>query len=670
MIQVVETTATRRVSKAFDRELRQVVSVASEAVGDRDARRLLDDLRQFIDLPRTRSLSPMLDAYLDGDRLVTESPWVEGVDLLALLQASGTPGLPVTAVLGWLDEVGEVIRHLKAHGMVHGAIRPANLVLNSEQRIVVIHLGSAVLDGIPSTDSQVDVRGVAVTAAALLTGTSPTVGAITGTAQVSGAALQRALLPALADHGSDTITVDDLLGGLRQELNAALPTGVVTFLLTDIVGSTRQWEVDEASMATQLARHDLLMGEAVEAAGGRLLKARGEGDATFSVFTRASAGVIAAVNAQARLRDETDVVVRMAIHTGEAELREADYFGRTVNRAARLRSVAPDGGILLSAATADLVIDAMPKGTALVDRGTMALKDLERAEHVYQIAGRGLAEVIPDPLPLTPPAAASLASPAPTPVLRPTAPATVDPPLPPTTVPTVPSPAPAAGRRRLVMAVGAVLILGLVIVGALVLGGGGDEGSTLSGPGDKSTTTVAAAAGPPIEDVLLTAGDLPAEATDRQPLEFDNSDEPCGQQAIDLRLPPTDRAAFSAQDEAGRMSVTEVLRRYSDASTARRANDLVMESFSCATITVTDASGQAAEGAVAPLEPMEGTEAPAASYTELQFNGLSVGLGIAHLDEYQVVVQYGSLDLRGAVLRDKVRTLLVAALGHLHDARA
>ncbi len=175
-------------------------------------------------------------------------------------------------------------------------------MLNSEQRIVVIGLGTGVLEPVPSLGPRADVRGVAATAAALLTGSSPRVGAITGTAQVSGPALQRALLPALDDHGTAEITIDALLAGLRQELNAALPTGVVTFLLTDIVGSTRQWEENEVSMASRLARHDLLLAEAVEAAGGRLLKARGEGDATFSVFTRASAGVIAAVDGHAKLQ--------------------------------------------------------------------------------------------------------------------------------------------------------------------------------------------------------------------------------------------------------------------------------------------------------------------------------------------------------------------------------
>src|SRR5688500_3539750 len=88
LIEVVYSTSTRRVSKAFDRELRQVVSVTSEDLLGRDGEALVRALQPFRALPRTPTLAPLLDAYVEGDRLIMESPWVEGVDLLALLQAS------------------------------------------------------------------------------------------------------------------------------------------------------------------------------------------------------------------------------------------------------------------------------------------------------------------------------------------------------------------------------------------------------------------------------------------------------------------------------------------------------------------------------------------------------------------------------------------------------
>lgn len=167
-------------------------------------------------------------------------------------------------------------------------------------------------------------------------------------------------------------------------------TRAVTFLLTDIEGSTAAWEADAEAMATALARHDELVEQVVTSRGGRLIKTRGEGDATFSVFERPSAAAAAAIELQDAIVHEPWVLsepmrVRVALHTGEAELRDGDYFGRAVNRAARLRSLAAGGQILCSGATAELVIDSLPDDVALVDRGRRELKNLARPEHVFEL---------------------------------------------------------------------------------------------------------------------------------------------------------------------------------------------------------------------------------------------------------------------------------------------
>ncbi|HXO81720.1 MAG TPA: BTAD domain-containing putative transcriptional regulator, partial [Mycobacterium sp.] len=164
----------------------------------------------------------------------------------------------------------------------------------------------------------------------------------------------------------------------------------VTFLLTDIEGSTAAWEADAAAMALALARHDELAEQVVTSQGGRLIKTRGEGDATFSVFDRPSAAAAAAMELQDAISREQwnlrePMRIRIALHTGEVELRDGDYFGRAVNRAARLRSLAAGGQILCSGATAELVIDSLPDDVVLADLGLRELRNLARPEHVFEL---------------------------------------------------------------------------------------------------------------------------------------------------------------------------------------------------------------------------------------------------------------------------------------------
>src|SRR5215467_6313067 len=143
-----------------------------------------------------------------------------------------------------------------------------------------------------------------------------------------------------------------------------LPTGLVTFLLTDVEGSTRLWQQYRESMGLALARHDELIEGLVAQHGGTLVRPRGEGDSRFAVFARASDAVAAACAIQLALIQEPwalpePVRVRMAVHTGEADLRQSDYYGPAVNHCARLRGVAHGGQVIVSAVTADLVREAL-----------------------------------------------------------------------------------------------------------------------------------------------------------------------------------------------------------------------------------------------------------------------------------------------------------------------
>src|SRR5262249_44769590 len=127
------------------------------------------------------------------------------------------------------------------------------------------------------------------------------------------------------------------------------------------------WEQHPEAMRAVGRRHDELIEEAVAQYGGTLVRPRGEGDSRFAVFRLASTAVSAATAAQLAFHAEPwpmpdPLRIRMGVHTGEADLRDGDYYGSTVNRCARLRAIAHGGQTLLSSATAQLVRQQLPNG--------------------------------------------------------------------------------------------------------------------------------------------------------------------------------------------------------------------------------------------------------------------------------------------------------------------
>jgi predicted ATPase/class 3 adenylate cyclase len=175
-------------------------------------------------------------------------------------------------------------------------------------------------------------------------------------------------------------------------------THTATFLMTDIAGSTRLWEEQREAMVVALASHDALLRTAVEEAGGTVFKTTGDG--LLAAFERPGAALRAAVTGQRALQDHAwpttrPLLVRMAIHAGDAEVRHDDYFGPALNRVARVLAIGHGGQVLVSAAAAALVADDLPAGASLLDRGEHHLRDLARPEHVYQLAAPGLATDFP-----------------------------------------------------------------------------------------------------------------------------------------------------------------------------------------------------------------------------------------------------------------------------------
>ena len=153
-------------------------------------------------------------------------------------------------------------------------------------------------------------------------------------------------------------------------------------------------------MRGAMVRHDEITEAAVIAEGGTVVRPRGEGDSRFAVFSRATAAIRAAAAVVAGLADEPwrtprRIEIRVAAHTGEADLRDGDYYGSAVNRCARLRSIAHPSQILLTQATAELVDESLPQTWRLDDRGTHRLKDLARPERVFQLVVPGLPHDFP-----------------------------------------------------------------------------------------------------------------------------------------------------------------------------------------------------------------------------------------------------------------------------------
>jgi class 3 adenylate cyclase len=167
-----------------------------------------------------------------------------------------------------------------------------------------------------------------------------------------------------------------------------MPASGITFLFTDIEGSTRLWEQHADGMPAALARHDALLRGRLEANGGEVFKTAG--DAFCVAFARPTDAVRAALESQCVLHAQVwgstgPLRVRMALHIGPAVRRDHDYFGPTLNRVARLLDAGHGGQTLLSHALCQVVRDSLPDGVTLRDLDRHQLKDLPHPERIYQL---------------------------------------------------------------------------------------------------------------------------------------------------------------------------------------------------------------------------------------------------------------------------------------------
>ena len=424
VLELIGVGGEGRVVKALDRQHDRFVTLKIRPVRDDDAREeLLGEARILLAVPPHPALPLVREDFFDGEDYVVAMDWVEGTDLATLLRDRGRPGLAPSSVLAYLSQAAEALTHLHAQvpPVIHGDVKPANLILTTGGRIKLVDFGISsapnalrrrigtpgyrapelAADGAPSRAS--DIYALAATAFALLTGSAPA-GVLPpweGIAPAQATQLEAAVRLGMAtDPARRPATPGELVERLRTGWAEALPSGVITLCLSDIDGSSALWESDPAAMAEALVRHDELIADCVERRGGRFLKSIGEGDATVSAFDSARDAVDAALAATRTLAAEPwpgglHIAVRFGIHTGEVERRGTDYLGPSVNLAAQLRGQADGGQIFLSSVTAELVEGHLPEECELVDIGPHRLRGLGAPERIHAVKAPGIKAPLP-----------------------------------------------------------------------------------------------------------------------------------------------------------------------------------------------------------------------------------------------------------------------------------
>ena len=177
-----------------------------------------------------------------------------------------------------------------------------------------------------------------------------------------------------------------------------LPRGTVTFLFTDVEGSTGLLQRHPRSYPDAIALHHSILRSAVESAHGCVFETIG--DAVYAAFARVDDAAHAAATSQsglanARWQETGPLRVRMAIHVGDVELSDGHYFGPALYRCARLMALGHGGQVLVSEVAAGILADLRSGDLALRDLGEHRLKDLLRAERIYQLTGPGLGRDFP-----------------------------------------------------------------------------------------------------------------------------------------------------------------------------------------------------------------------------------------------------------------------------------
>jgi predicted ATPase/class 3 adenylate cyclase len=403
------------VLRAIDRQHDRVMALkVYRCVGARQRDAMLAEARVLLDVSPHPGLPMLRDDFFVDDRYIIVMDWVEGSDLGQVLVEQGEPGLARSVVLDCVSQVAAALDHLHAHDppVVHGDVKPANVIRAPTGRITLVDFGIAAAAG-PSPrragsrgyiapevaaggllSPAADVYGLAATAVALLTGRPPdgTRPLWEGIDPAEVGPLARSLRRGLAtDPARRPRSAGELAERLRAGRFESLPRGVVTFLSSDVVDAAARWDEDPDAMAAAVDRLDDVVAEVIDQHGGRLVRSVG-GDAWLSVFAEASAAAVAALALHRRVANERwpralELRLRAAVHSGEAELRDGEYQGAAVHVAGRLLAVAPAGRTVVSPAAGELMA-RLPVGAVLFDLASAVPADAPAGGRLFGLVDR------------------------------------------------------------------------------------------------------------------------------------------------------------------------------------------------------------------------------------------------------------------------------------------
>jgi class 3 adenylate cyclase len=399
--ETVRAHTRRTLVRAYDRQLGREMALKLFALDDDTPRdELVEEARMLLTLDSHPGLPTMRGDFFVADTYVIVMDWIDGVDLATVLERRGAPGLTYATVVEYVNQAASALDHLHHNDppIVHGDIKPANLVVTNLGKVVLVDLGLAresgsvreagsrgfmapeVIAGEPCTPAA-DVYGLAATAVALLTGgppgfEPPDFGDLDPT---EAAPLRRALARGLAfDAAARPASAGELADRVRSG-HRVLPSGVVTFLALEVLDAD-MWDTDPEVMQSISDALDDLVAAEVEVSGGRMIASE-SATSMRAVFPHATAAVTTALALQRRVAEApgprgSQVQLRMAIHTGESEARNGSYTGPVPVRVGRLRDHAPAGGTVVSTATAELVRHHLPEGVRLVELARDGTGDL------------------------------------------------------------------------------------------------------------------------------------------------------------------------------------------------------------------------------------------------------------------------------------------------------